>query len=125
MSSTRSVIPLQGNDDGREPSLTAYHPLREHTTMNTPTFKHTPGPWHTSPNIKSHSVCDQYGTTVAVVGNAFGVSHERRLADARLIAAAPDLLASLKALVVIAGTNGVDPWAMRHAQSAIAKAEGL
>ena len=57
---------------------------------------HTPGPWHASPLTKSWGVYDQTGTPVAKVGNAFKIELERRAADARLIAAAPDMLVCLQ-----------------------------
>ncbi len=54
----------------------------------------TPAPWHYSALTKSFGVYDSQGTAIAKVGGAYGVAHERRQADARLIAAAPELAAS-------------------------------
>lgn len=65
-------------------------------------MKHTPGPWKTHALTKSHGIYDQTGTSVAKVGDAFGVCAERRAADARLIAAAPDLLEALRNLTLTA-----------------------
>lgn len=60
---------------------------------------HTPGPWRPSKLTKSWGVYDADGTSVAKVGDAFGVAAERREADARLIAAAPALLEALELLM--------------------------
>jgi hypothetical protein len=50
--------------------------------------KHTPGPWHWNPR-------DPYG----VVADGDELCRVREPADARLIAAAPDLLAAAKAMI--------------------------
>jgi hypothetical protein len=97
--------------------------------MNT---KHTPGPWHTYEHPKTFSVYDKNGGLVST-GAQFGVaSKDRRKADSRLIAAAPDLLAALKALEAAAfpvkpaeskqeRQKEID--ALRQARAAIAAAE--
>lgn len=70
--------------------------------------KHTPGPWHTKAGLTQ--MCDDDATTVArgrPHGNdgAFwwifspAETHGDAEADARLIAAAPELLAALQALM--------------------------
>lgn len=58
---------------------------------------HTPGPWrpHTLPNGSHHIIADHWGASVAVTMFPESGS-EGREANARLIAAAPDLLAFAK-----------------------------
>jgi hypothetical protein len=90
--------------------------------------KHTPGPWHIDP-IKAHAngnrrIMAEQCTPVAVVP-------EHLAADARLIAAAPDLLEALKAM--LNHTADLDPMqgyppeedfsAVKQARAAIDKAE--
>src|SRR5438477_10529904 len=72
--------------------------------------KFTPGPWHVE------TVYDE-GTSIAVRESAYGLfiamvephdmEHADAFANARLIAAAPDLLAALEA--VTEAFNGTDP----------------
>lgn len=88
------------------------------------TTKHTPGPWSLSGANTVHGA----DCIVAFVGTADEevrrLSGERQSADARLIAAAPDLLAALNAALaylVMAGTDHAEP--TRDAiRAAIAKA---
>lgn len=87
--------------------------------------KHTPGPWATDG-----------GDTVVAMGNQIvvtapapdGASREEMKANARLIAAAPDLLAALKAIFVLRPAGvGANEYALtveRIANDAIAKAKG-
>ena len=59
---------------------------------------HTPGPWHAapkSPKTWNFGVYDEGGTEVAHVA-AHALNFFQRKADARLIAAAPDMLATLE-----------------------------
>jgi hypothetical protein len=60
-------------------------------------MKHTPGPWKTEINISVHRPCVRAGKdeTWEVSASAIGNS----TANARLIAAAPDLLEACKAVV--------------------------
>ena len=60
-------------------------------------FKHTPGPWHHGQKNK-RSVFGKDGWRVADCGTAFSKSDDEMEANARLIAAAPDLLEALKEL---------------------------
>ena len=85
--------------------------------------KHTPGPWHIDP-IKTHAngnrrIMAEQCTPVAVVP-------EHLAADARLIAAAPDLLEALKTL--LGDTEDSDYMSRKErenmARAAIAKATG-
>lgn len=96
---------------------------------------HTPGPWQVS---GGRSRIDAYGHTVGPDG--FGIAcvfysdqttaeHIASLADARLIAAAPDLLKALNALERQVLQNNIrgDEWmdeALELTRAAIAKAEG-
>ena len=105
--------------------------------MKTETVKHTPGPWtcdeHDKLNpdrafgiVAEWKDGDEIGTQVVaeVCIAEPGVAE----ADARLIAAAPDLLAALTALVNAPGINADDlpetDELLSAARAAIAKAEG-
>jgi hypothetical protein len=91
-------------------------------------IKHTPGPWHYRRGDEwSHSVVTHHGTlpdgsqncwTVADINKMREPEHE---ANARLIAAAPELLEALKELLPGADAMG---WNTEKARAAIAKAEG-
>ena len=101
--------------------------------------KHTPGPWR-SLNFGTEVRTEDMRTAVASLG--MGYDHEdgdgRRTANARLIAAAPDLLAALRALVEVAEgyeksdteaaeDSGEEPYVaprIKAARSAIARATG-
>ena len=90
--------------------------------------KHTPGPWAVNRLITSgnqslgfHITAPRDGSVSPVcVGEDTGYGEID--ANARLIAAAPDLLEALK---VIVENGGIGPESMFHdARAAIAKAEG-
>jgi len=86
--------------------------------------KHTPEPWTVVAD--GPWVCDKGGFTVAIVATS-GMSSETLKANARLIAAAPELLAAAKgALAVASSLDGADDdWvAVTALRVAIAKAEG-
>lgn len=99
----------------------------------TPTPKHTPGPWsaieHTCrvpTTIVADSVDDFAGSRQVVAEcTGFGRYAEDSIADARLIAAAPDMLQALRL-----AERWIDPvrqeeWdALLAVRAAIAKAEG-
>jgi hypothetical protein len=87
--------------------------------------KFTPGPWKTS-GVNPHRI-------IAVEGRSVGLEicatkgflaeyREQSLANAQLIAAAPDLLAALKHLVH--WHDQLSPADIAKAESVIAKAEG-
>jgi hypothetical protein len=93
--------------------------------------KHTPGPWEVESGEAVYVLDKEYGRvcTVNWLRGPFG-SFGRRTdaeghANARLIAAAPDLLAALRALVA-KSTDLHGDWSeeWRKALEAIAKAEG-
>jgi hypothetical protein len=82
--------------------------------------KHTPGPWHES------KTGNHQGLIIAETGENIAVAYDEK--DAPIIAAAPDMLAALKALLNAANQyqdlrdrNGA---AVFNAYAAIAKAEG-
>lgn len=85
--------------------------------------KHTPGPWHVSSNTAQDLVCA--GDEV-VADCTTGDLPDISIANARLIAAAPELLEACKSLL----PEGWDDGVMDHmpgvkiARLAIAKAEG-
>ena len=92
--------------------------------------KHTPGPWHIGVRT-FHAGRDVYGPKgepVAVADQELTLPEESA-ANARLIAAAPDLLAALEALVGEADLGEVDlddddRAKLEQARAAIAKATG-
>ncbi len=78
--------------------------------------KHTPGPWHVFSIYAQHEVRTPTDTLVAVANDR---------ANARLIAAAPELLSALKAMLTHMGMDE-DEWnkpTFDQARAAIAKAE--
>lgn len=87
--------------------------------MNT---KHTPGPWmiFQSGNIGSAEVRTPVHLVIAS-GNVKGENIETAMANARLIAAAPELLEALDNLV---NTPEVRIEDMQQARAALAKARG-
>lgn len=100
------------------------------------TEKHTPGPWKAEPMADGdwRVTCDaarQVGHYWLANIYRDNGSAEQVAADAHLIAAAPGLLAALKALAnalqMPAGPRGIMdlvPAALARARAAIAKAEG-
>ena len=100
--------------------------------------KYTPGPWNIgssdlpvsrmSIHCKGHK--DSCHSTVALMVSrgVIGISHDEEFANARLIAAAPDLLEALKDCVAVmdrelAGLKAIQP-ELSSARAAIAKATG-
>ncbi len=90
--------------------------------------KHTPGPWKSVPTA-AHThwadIVDERGYVVAQSQNLYG--SEVAIDTARLIAAAPDLLAACKALLAAydaAEAAGHGTILKDTARAAIAKAEG-
>lgn len=96
------------------------------------TAKHTPGPWRTNKDGdrvlgKEGPVCDVIECKAPVLNEPQSFHAERQKANARLIAAAPDLLAALRTLMAWVDENvdyvEADPL-LRVARAAIAKALG-
>lgn len=91
--------------------------------------KHTPGPWKLSGANTVHS--DEAKCIVAFVGTANEEVREfsgaRQRADARLIAAAPELLEGLELMVrnCICDGKSAEPCLCWSARAAIRKAKGV
>ncbi len=91
--------------------------------------KHSPGPWaYTEHSWSDTSICDDNGRQLALIsieGEATEETQdalsEEALGNARLMAAAPDLLIALKAVVSVADRN-TDEFIL--ARAAIARADG-
>jgi hypothetical protein len=101
--------------------------------------QHTPGPWHNEkplPTSRTASavICGAPPSCVPHIAyipmNGYGASLNEQAANARLISAAPDLLAALKKTRHVIDTLGLDPVdgnytsVLEQADIAIAKAEG-
>lgn len=85
---------------------------------------HTPGPWHVHGGEIGPSPDETIAVVCALSGNDGDMEEE---ANARLIAAAPDLLAALEAVVTTGGWDNLDTGGRgTHgaALAAIAKAKG-
>ncbi len=85
---------------------------------------HTPGPWATARGFEGQTVVGSDGVLVAdcsIIDRLGQRTGPECTANARLIAAAPDLLEALKAVVAIADRRTVE---FDAAHAAIAKAEG-
>lgn len=85
--------------------------------------KHTPGPWHLIKNGPATSSVSASGQWIATLSTRNNIER----ANARLIAAAPELLAALKYMVAAQAMR----WdaadrrvSLEQASAAIAKAEG-
>lgn len=69
--------------------------------------EHTPGPWHVGPHAGRGIWIDNAvdALSIAFIDSEFRHSREEAMANARLIAAGPDLLAALEAIA-----NSVTPY---------------
>jgi len=87
-------------------------------------MNHTPGPWTISHENFGHFKLDA-GDVSIIDGCGYcdspWLSSE---ADARLIAAAPDLLEALKKMLDVWEHGGLKPYPIAKARAAIAKATG-
>lgn len=91
--------------------------------------KHTPGPWFITGTMTKYVEARIGGGLIQEVAscgpteadNGYG---EQQAANARLIAAAPDLLEALEILVELAGTGCNIDGTIAMAKAAIAKAKG-
>lgn len=81
--------------------------------------EHTPGPWKCDSSRVHTSIETNEGLHIAMVSYG-NVTMEKHLANARLIAAAPELLEALEYYI----DNGDDHKAIDKARAAIAKAKG-
>lgn len=86
---------------------------------------HTPGPWAAKPSMLRAVCITSASGPVATTSSASHVSRDINIANARLIAAAPELLAALNKLVRaidrLPGNNSLDGLA-DEARAAVAKA---
>ena len=91
--------------------------------MNT---KHTPGPWNVSPSAKASTLTRVFDETGKLVASANGpglFEGGEAEANARLIAAAPELLEALHVMMkTFEGLEAIHNDAYRQAKAAIAKA---
>ena len=91
-------------------------------------MKHTPGPWRVDPDPRQDMEWNNhiYGAddmAVCFMAHSDGKDDERDQANARLIAAAPELLGALEAACRLDYFNEHNALA-KQARSAIAKAKG-
>jgi hypothetical protein len=87
------------------------------------TSKHTPGPWHVGVKQAHRIIYDQAGWAVADATVFHGrESQDEMIANARLIASAPDLLAALE--LIHANAAESPEWIRARIDAAIAKARG-
>ena len=86
---------------------------------------HTPGPWRVGP-VDDTIVTDAAGKEVAAIDGDYNSPDEwpRMEANARLIAAAPDMLAALRLCAEGAGFQYMTFESRAAVNAAIAKAEG-
>ena len=106
--------------------------------MKTKTQTHTPGPWKMEPGLGNPN--DIYawniirpeepksdGTVLAIVNPKKGITVKDNEADARLIAAAPDMVRALTSIMFAAEHAAANPDTLtaikRMARAAIAKAK--
>lgn len=87
--------------------------------------KHTPGPWHVGDLDKNYQriVCGEHIEIATCWHHCVGSIEREMEANARLIAAAPDLLEACR-YIVEAGETGDEMLAIENARAAIAKATG-
>ena len=101
----------------------------------TNTTAHTPGPWWVyNEGSRFPGIEARLNGSVVVYGNdneiegVKGRTHAEAIANARLIAAAPELLAALEMVLEYAedcaADRGERPGCIDHARSAVAKAKG-
>jgi hypothetical protein len=73
-------------------------------------MKHTKGPWYVSPEIKTGIYADTEDGTVYVCDMPEFVDWETRLANAKLIAAAPEMLEALEYIIAEKRLQGHEVW---------------
>lgn len=79
--------------------------------------QHTPGPWRASQGTSAPRMAHVWSPDERIIADVWNVPHTQgaqALADARLIAAAPELLQALKGIVAL-----WDHHAVAHGDSAI------
>ena len=91
-------------------------------------MKHTPGPWQAvkwddnADDVVGWSVVDSEGAMLPESEMTGDI--EEAEANARLIAAAPDLLEALKICIEVLEDSGNYPWTLEDVKEAVAKATG-
>ena len=87
--------------------------------------KHTPGPWAQAMYSPADVVTGEDKIIATARGGLNGITRDEAVANARLIAAAPDLLEALKlADAMLSGANMNASVVEKKVRAAIAKAEG-
>lgn len=85
--------------------------------------RHSPAPWKINQEIKTH-VMTEDGYAICDMATTYSsLKYDEHLANARLIAAAPELLEALESLLPIWSSGIDEPW-VKKARQAIAKARG-
>lgn len=87
--------------------------------------QHTPGPWFATPDSYAVYERDGYGYRGDTMCALPGGDPAIRAANARLIAAAPELLAALQAVLPYLGGTVIFAPEQAAARAAIAKATGV
>jgi hypothetical protein len=85
--------------------------------------KHTKGPWKTH-LVDSTAIVTEDGKLIAKAEGDYHLDHAAMEANARLIAAAPDLLEALELLQAGWSKNAITAGTWAIARAAIAKAKG-
>lgn len=90
--------------------------------------KHTPGPWYANQSGLIYAVSDDADESILICDvEGMDPDYPNRawqpVANARLIAAAPDLLAALEEMLPMWSSGIEEPWVLR-ARAAIARATG-
>lgn len=87
---------------------------------------HTPAPWMQAPLSPTDVIADDRLMIAMAREGMNGIAREQAAANARLIAAAPDLLAALQSLVAVCENEGFPHLGriLPAARDAIAKATG-
>ena len=84
-------------------------------------MSHTPGPWANDVTVPLKAIyCERRGYSVVFVN---GHREEEAHANARLIAASPDLLAALEAIVKADDAQELEQHHIEAARAALAKAK--
>lgn len=85
--------------------------------------KHTPGPWIIQWGRQGTQPLSIHNNDVNIVTGMGRKAHPEAVQNARLIAAAPDLLEALQAVASYGSMTGAD-WVCEKVDAAIAKATG-
>jgi len=87
-------------------------------------MKHAPGPWAVKADKNFKSLAEIVSIDGPVLDEGFALSSEKEMANARLIAAAPELLEALKDCVQHLTCLDASRDSLSVAERVIAKAEG-